>query len=81
MKEYFNAFYHFDAANIESYAKTAEQAIDDIYDYHMSNYAYTLEIDGDSVRKIDLMPRVREQYPLTAWEIDSIRGDDMRKEC
>lgn len=81
MKEYFNAFYHFGDANIESCAKNREEAINQIYDYHMSNYAYTLEIDGDVVKKIDLMPEVREEYPLTAWEIESMRGDDMRKEC
>lgn len=81
MKMYFNAFNFFDDVRIESEAKTRELAIDDIYDYHMSRYAFTLEIDGNSVRKIDLMPEVRSEYPLTAWEVDSIRGDDIRKEC
>lgn len=81
MKMYFNAFTFFDDIRIESEGKTCEQAINDIYDYHMHNYAYTIKIDGDSIYKVDLMPEVRNEYPLTAWEIDNIRGDDMGKEC
>ncbi len=77
MKMYFNAFNFLGDVRIESEGKTCEQAVNDIYDYYMSNYAFTIKIDGDNVSKVDLMPEV----PLTAWEIEGCRHDDNRKEC
>ncbi len=80
MVKYFNAFYFFDDERIESAAQTRELAIDDIYDYHMNNYAYTLRVNGNSIVKIDLMPEVKKKYPSSEWDIEAQRNDDKRKD-